>query len=232
MKPKDSLYCMAVEFNTTVENLVNGNQIKNPNEINQGSELLVAYKQPNGEQLYNMWDKIGNRDCNTMSSLETHGVYYIGTFMWQSLGEKAIPYLTELLNHKCADVRYYTLLSIGRMPIYKMVWNLSQMVNDPDKRVANMAALVLKRMRLVNDIGKRIHVTIGNNKLLSNLGNNPLTTELPEGTAVRVLTWGIPSPSGEEGPVGGVQMYDYVQMLSTGETGFLPRVGHSEIVMI
>lgn len=232
--PGDSLYCIAFQFNTSIKALADGNQIKNPNLIYPGTELLIAYEKPNAMELFNVWKSTGDKYCGQMSSLQIHGIYYIGTFMWQAIGNEAIPYLIELLDHSCAEVRLYTILSMGRIANWSsvVISSLNQMLKDSDKNVVNMASLALKRIRLVRDIGRRIHVTIGDNKLLLNpIYTSPFTV-IPEGTEIRVLMWGVPSPTGEEGPIGDIQIYDYVQVLYTGQVGFLPRLGYNDIVMI
>ncbi|HHW31271.1 MAG TPA: LysM peptidoglycan-binding domain-containing protein [Clostridiaceae bacterium] len=232
--PGDSLYCIAAQLNTTVDNLIEGNDIKNPDLIYPGTELLITYDIPVPEELFNTWKSTGDKYCGQMSSLQIHGIYYIGTFLWQALGYKGMTYLTKLLNHPCPEVRFFTVLSLGRIADGdKVIWSLTQMLKDPDESVVNIATLALKRIRLVKDIGKRVHVTIGEN---NRLFVNPVYTSpfvlLHEGTPVIVMKWRIPSPTGEEGPVGGIQIYDYVQVLSTGQVGFLPRLGYDEIVMI
>ena len=230
----DSLYCIATQFNTSVKALAEGNGIKNPNLIYPETELLIAYEKPNAVELFNAWKSTGDKYCGQMSSLQIHGIYYIGTFMWQALGNDAISYLIELLSHPCAEVRFFAVLSMGRI-VYgdRVISSLNQMLKDPDENVANIAALALKRIRLVKNIGRRVHVTLGNNNklLLNPIYTSPFIV-LPEGTLIITLTWGIPSPTGEEGPIGDIQIYDYVQVLSTGQVGFLPRLGYNDIVMI
>lgn len=230
--PGDSLGCIAAQFGTNVKAMAEGNQMKNPNLLHAGSELLVAYDRPDPVQLKNQWQSMGGVPCVEMSPQQLYGVYYIGTFMWQSLGDEAIPYLLELLKHPCPEVRYYTAISLGRIATERASAALKSMLRDPDKNVANIAALALKRVNLVKDIGKRIHVTKGSNKLLANpISTAPFKT-LPEGTPVITVKWRIPSPTGEEGPRGDIQLYDLVQVVSTGQFGFLPRLGFDEIMMI
>lgn len=231
--PGDSLYCIATQFNTSVSDLAKGNGIKNPNLIYPETELLIAYEIPDPKELFNSWKSTGDKYCGEMSTLQIHGIYYIGTFVWQAMGNKAIPYLTELLNHPCFEVRFYAILSMGRIADGdNIVSSLNEMLKDPDEYIVRIAELALKRIRLVKDIGRRVHVTLGYNRLLLNAIYTSPFIELPEGTPIRTLRWRIPSPTGEEGPLGDIQVYDYVQVLSTGQVGFLPRMGYNDIVMI
>jgi len=47
-----------------------------------------------------------------------------------------------------------------------------------------------------------------------------------------VLRWHLPSPTGEEGPRGGIQIYDQIQVFNTGEIGYLPRFGLEQLTFI
>jgi hypothetical protein len=109
---------------------------------------------------------------------------------------------------------------------------LTGLLNDPNPVLANRARLAIRRIDLVDEFGKRIHVMTLNNELIGDINTGTPVTPLPEGTAIRVLRWHVPSPTGEEGPRGGVQIYDYVQVISTGQTGFVPRFGFEQLTFI
>lgn len=53
---------------------------------------------------------------------------------------------------------------------------------------------------------------------------SPIITQIPEGETVLLLQERVENPN-EEGPMGGSSFYDYVQIVSTGKTGFTPRSG-------
>lgn len=232
--PEDNLYCIATQFNTTMDALAEGNDIKNPSLIDPGKELLITYEKPNPEELFNSWKATGDKYCGEMSPLQLHGIYYAGSFVWEGLGSEGIPYLNQLLNHPCAEVRFYAVLSMGRIAEdERIILGLNDMLKDPDENVRNIAALAFKRMILVKEEGKRIHVVLGDsNRLLLNPIYTSPSINVTEGTTIKVLKWRIPSPTGEEGPKGDIQIYDYVQLMSTGQIGFLPRIAYNEIAMI
>lgn len=227
--PGDTLGCLARQFGSTIEVLAQANQIPNPNFIIPGYELLTVRDIPNPVELKRAWEATGGVPCSQMSSLQIHGTYYSGIFMWQSLGAAAIPYLLDLLNNPCDIVRFYTIISLARIALNGRVKaGLSSKLNDPGSYVANIARLALRRIDLVERQGKRIHLTFESNKLYSSSSLSAPSTNLPQGTEIVILRWNIPSPTAEEGPVGGLQAYDWVQVLSTGRVGFLPRVGYNE----
>ncbi len=232
--PGDSLFCLARRFGTTVEVLAAINQIPNPNLIFAGSELLVVPHQvPNPEALKAEWERTGGVPCEEIPEFTIYGIYYLGTFQWAALGQRAVPYLLELLNHSCYVVRLHAAEALGRLGMNgSVVTALSRTLNDPDPNVARMAGLALRRIELVARFGKRIHVLITDNQLIGNLNTKSSLTPLPEGTAITVLRWHIPSPTGEEGPRGGIQIYDQVLVINTGKTGFLPRFGLQQLTLI
>ncbi len=232
--PGDSLFCLARRFGTTVEVLAAINQIPNPNLIFAGSELLVVPHQvPNPEALKAEWERTGGVPCEEIPEFTIYGIYYLGTFQWAALGQRAVPYLLELLNHSCYVVRLHAAEALGRLGMNEsVVTALNRTLNDPDPNVARMAGLALRRIELVARFGKRIHVLITDNQLIGNLNTKSSLTPLPEGTAITVLRWHIPSPTGEEGPRGGIQIYDQVLVINTGKTGFLPRFGLQQLTLI
>ncbi len=53
---------------------------------------------------------------------------------------------------------------------------------------------------------------------------SPVIMQIKEGETVLLLKERVENPN-EEGPMGGSSFYDYVQIISTGQTGFTPRSG-------
>jgi hypothetical protein len=47
-----------------------------------------------------------------------------------------------------------------------------------------------------------------------------------------VLRWHIPSPTGQEGPKGGIQLYERVRVISTDQIGYIARKGDNELNII
>ncbi|WP_231929046.1 hypothetical protein, partial [Brevibacillus sp. SKDU10] len=79
---------------------------------------------------------------------------------------------------------------------------------------------------------KRFHLTTNDWLILQEPRSESIKTDIPKGTAVLGIRWNIPSPFQEEGPRGGLQTFDYVQIVETGQTGFMPRVGYNAIWLI
>lgn len=233
IKPGDTLWCLYRLFNIPVNVLVEINNVVNPNLIYPGTELLIGDYRVNPQELQETWRNTGGVDCDELNPMQVHGIYYIGSFQWEALGRRGIPYLLDLLNHPCDTVRAYTAISLGRIGLNGNVVNaLSNLLNDPQEYIRNTARVAIKRINLLTRWSRRVHVTISINRLYSepNLESSSIT--LPEGTEVISLVWAIPSPTNEEGPRGGFQVYDYVQVINTGQKGYLPRVGFNEIRLI
>ncbi|MGO4889483.1 LysM peptidoglycan-binding domain-containing protein [Anaerobacillus sp. MEB173] len=229
----DTLWCIANQFSQSVASLAAANQIRNPNQIYAGSELLVLFEPPNPQELFDEWNRMGGVQCEEMSSLQVHGIYYIGSFRWETLGERAIPYLTDLLRHSCDTVRYYTVLSLGRIGTGMQTrLALQQALNDEVPYIAELARFALQRYQLIPVWTKRIHIITSNTILLNQPTSSSPSHPISKGTPVIVQRWNIPSPTGEEGPRGDIQMFDLVQITGTGQIGYLPRVGFNEIVMV
>lgn len=231
VRPGDTLWCLAREFGTTVEVLARINRIADPNYILAGSELLIAPEIPDPAQLKETWERTAAQYCDTFNSLQIHGIYYIGSFQWEALGRRAIPYLLQLLRNPCDVVRAYTVISFGRLGLDRQVRTaLGGVSGDP--AVADLVPLALRRIDLVAQGRKRVHLIMRDTTLLDWPQIGSSGTPLPAGTEVIALRWHIPSPTGEEGPRGGIQLYDYVQAVSTEQTGFLARAGFDEILLI
>lgn len=229
--PGDTLYCLAQQFNTTVRVLAANNQIVNPNILFSGVELLTLPNIPDPEALKSSWLNTATQ-CDTLNSLQIHGIYYIGSFQWAALGRAAVPYLLDFLKNPCEVVRIYAAISLGRLAANRTVSAaLRDSLNDTSL-VAAMAKLALRRIELAVRGQKRIHLTAADTYLAAEPVLNSSATPLPQGTEVIVRRWNIPSPTGEEMPPGGLAVWDQVQVVRTGQIGFLLRVGYTEIELI
>ncbi|MBU8907495.1 LysM peptidoglycan-binding domain-containing protein [Desertibacillus haloalkaliphilus] len=234
VQPGDTLECLASQFNITTEHLIKTNQLFNQALIMPGTELLILLEQPEPNQLYQLWNRMGGAaTCDLMNPLLIHGVYYIGSFYWESLSDVAIPYLSQLIKHPCDPVRQYAAISLGRIATAKAHDVLNVAIHDRDPHVSEMARLALLRTQIVQQYrSKRYHVTTNDHLILDTPESSSATTKVPKGTALITLRWNIPSPTQEEGPIGDIQLFDYVQIVQSGKIGFMPRVGHNAIWMI
>ncbi|GAV24961.1 hypothetical protein ciss_08940 [Carboxydothermus islandicus] len=226
----DTLTCLARQFNTSVAVLAAINKIPNPNIIYANTELLIGPEIPDAQKLFLAWQE-AEKNCDNLNSLQVHGTYYIGSFQWEALGNKAIPYLLSFLNSSCILTRAYAILSLGRVGLNgKVTKALKPLLNDPE--ISSLVKIVLRRIAL-NSMGqKRTRILLGDNELYTAPYLNSPHTILPNGTEVVVLQWYIPSPTGEEMPPGGLALWDYVMVLRTNLRGFLLRKGYQEISLI
>jgi len=232
VKPGDTLYCLARQFNTTVSVLCANNQLDNPNMIYAGAELLVIPVMPNPQVLKDNWENTARLYCGMMNPLMEHGIYFIGTYEWEALGESAVPFLLKLLKNPCSVVRRSAVISLGRIALDGNVKQaLTKMYNDSED-IAGLAKIAVKRIDAVSSGNRRIHFNYIDSHIYSRPDLNSEKESLKKGTGVIVLEWHIPSPSGEEGPRGGVQIYDRIQVVDNGMTGFMPRTGYDESILI
>ncbi len=230
--PGDTLYCLAWQFNTTIGVLASINRIGNPNILFSGTELLIGPEVPDPETLNESWVTTAEQFCDTLTSLQVHGIYYIGTFQWQAAGRAAIPYLLNLLKNPCKTVRYYSVLALGRLAMNREVKRALRAVENDTPEIADLAGLAVRRINLASRGQTRIHFTTADTYLAEQPYLNAPASPLPKGTAVFALRWHIPSPTGEEMPPGGLAIWDRVQVVNTGQTGYLLRVGYQEIELI
>lgn len=229
----DTLWCLANQFSQSIPSMAAANQLSDANVIYAGRELLVKFEPPNPEELFREWNRMGGVACEEMSSLQIHGVYYIGSFRWEALGERAVPYLLRLLKHSCQTVRFYAILSLGRIGTgAETRLALQQALQDDSGAVVELARHALQRVQLIPSWSKRIHVLTADSSLLEQPNSQSPSRRLPKGTSIMALRWNIPSPTGEEGPRGDIQIYDYVRVMETGQIGYIPRVGFNEILMV
>ncbi len=231
IQPGDSLYCISQQTGISIQTLVNINNIQNPNMIYVGKELILTPPTTDDpEQLKLTWERSPDENCNVYGFTE-HGVYYNGSFEWAAFGGLAIEYLLELLKNPCDIVRRYSVISLGRLGlngrVRKVLISLLQ-----DEAISDIVGFAIRRIDLSAMGLERVHVNITDNNLLAAPDLNSPAIKLPKGAEIVVRRWFIPSPTAEEGPRGGIQVYDYVQLVSTGQVGFVPRFGYTEITYI
>lgn len=231
VQPGDSLWCLAQQFNSSVHVLATINQIKNSNLVFPGTEILIGPEVPNAKELRRTWETTAAQYCDILNPLQTHGIYYIGTYQWQALGQKAIPDLLDLLKNPCTVVRYFAALSLGRIGINHTVTEaLKNQLSDPT--VQGVARHAIRRIELVQNAQSRVHVITAATSLLATPNLDSPATVLPEGSEVIVWKWFVPDSTGASGPKGDIQIYDLVQVVQTGQTGFLPRIEYNETQLI
>ena len=219
----DTLSCIAAQFNKTITSLAATNQISNINQIFVGDELLIRDR-PNPEELLNSgWNP---DDCEYTGTNVAFDFFNGGSFLWEALGETAVPYLLPLLQHKCNEVRYFAVVSLGRIAKgARTGLALLEALKDQNPDVVNLAQLALRRFQLVQTFTKRLHIVTSDSELLSEPTFGSPSTPVPKGTEVISLRWRIPSATDEEGPLGGPFVYDQIKILNSGKVGFLPRLG-------
>ncbi|WP_139488843.1 LysM peptidoglycan-binding domain-containing protein [Brevibacillus dissolubilis] len=227
----DTLLCLARQFSQSVESLIQTNQISHPNRLTPGMELLVKQEMPDPQELLKRWADVTIDQCDLINMAWNEAIYYRGSFQWEALGEKAVPYLRLLLKHPCDTVRSSAVTSLGRIARGRGVASaLQQALLDQDDLVVQKARLALKRYQLVQRWGKRVHITMNPMRLYNNPVPNASSTNIPEGTPIIILRWWISVPNEEEAM--GYQFFDYVQILETGETGYLPRAANGPMMYI
>lgn len=229
----DTFLCLSKQFNIPIENLIYMNKV-NPNSIPTGYELLIESYMANPAELKEEWDSIGKKECDKLSEEKVHDIFYKGSFIWQALGMQSIPYLLQLFKNPCDIVRFYSIVSMGRIAPNNTTVNnaLIAMEDDKSELVSTSAKLVLDRIELVQRYNKRMHITIVENRLYDSPNLKSDSLDLPIGSEVMSLSWAIPSPTGEKSATGAILIYDVVRMFSTGQDGFLPRLGLNEINVI
>jgi len=226
IKRGDTLRCLAGVFEMNLQDLIymNRDRIQNPDLILPGNELLVlpffhvGYYPPT--LVYNMKSAINLYGCEGLLTTTDARVTFEGNYVlaWEGLGKDGIPYLLELLNDPCYSLRYYAAKSLGKIASNQadVLAALGKASGDSNAVVAEMAKNALKRINLVQTYGKRIHVITENVNLLSEPGKEAgLIRTLPSGTEFIGLEWRIPGLN--------FSYFDYVKILSTGETGFIFR---------
>lgn len=134
-------------------------------------------------------------------------------------GDAILPAIDQLLSEPVpAD-------ATGAYP-FNMMFALSQFngpaVKDVLKKHDGQLALKAVEAREVNPAYRVIYSECS--LLQSQFYTSPIITQIPEGETVLLLQERVENPN-EEGPMGGSSFYDYVQIVSTGQTGFTARSG-------
>ncbi|REE94606.1 LysM domain-containing protein [Paenibacillus taihuensis] len=229
----DTLSCLAAQFHQTEAGLAAANQLQPGNPPVMDSELVVGFTRPDPAQLAASWRKTAADASCDFNSMQQHGIYYIGSYQWETIGESAVPYLLPFLKDSCAMVRYYAVLSLGRIATGPGVQAALQgALQDSDPSVAELAAYALARAQLVPGSTKRLHITTSDQQLYKEPSGTSSSTLVPKGSEVISLRWNIPSGTNEEGPRGGLEYYDQVQVRSTGQIGYFGRVGFNDSQLI
>jgi LysM repeat protein len=226
-RPGDTLDCIANQIGISTEYLAKINNIQNPNWLYSGRELLSSglYYDTPGE-LRELWENTPDDDCN-IYGMADFGIYYIGSFDWIAYGEASIQPLLELLANPCEEVRYHAIMSLGRLALNGKVLQALTPFTKNNDYLSDIANIAIRRIYLKSMGLDRIHITTYN----SFLSTDSETIEVPEGSEIVVLKWFVPNLD-EEGPRGGYQVYDYVQIVKTGQIGFFPRAGNAAITFI
>ncbi|SHJ68017.1 LysM peptidoglycan-binding domain-containing protein [Tepidibacter formicigenes] len=229
----DTYLCLSKEFNIPVKSLIYMNKF-NPTSIPTGSEILVGDYMGSPIDLKEQWETIGNTKCDKLTEDEIYNVYYNGSFIWQTLGNQSIPYLLDLLKHNCDIVRFYSIVSLGRIAPNNLnvINTLINMTSDKSELVSTAAQLALDRITLVEQYGKRMHITVVENRIYDEPNLKANSFLVPIGNTVMSLNWAIPSITGEKNMTGDVILYDRVRFFSTGQDGYMPRLGFNEINVI
>jgi hypothetical protein len=148
-------------------------------------------------------------------------------------GEAAIPLLAQMLD-KGEQYREEEGGAIGAFP-FNVIWALAHI---PSSRALNAlekyfeatqdpaAALAIQGWRLrLNEQSSRFGVLINDGALLENPREKALVVKkIKAGQKVKIFKEQIANPK-EVGPRGGVQYYDRVELLPSGEQGYVPRGG-------
>lgn len=233
IQPSDTLECLAFRFNTTLETLMEINHLNYSVPLLPGTELLVGIQKYTPKELYEKWSLAGETDLKCSAS-SNHEVFFRGSYEWEAIGDPAIPYLAELLKHPCDGVRLGAVLSLGRIASSNAQNILEAFIkqsNDP--LIIEEAQIALQRIQVVQKTkNKRFHLTVHDYLILREPTYSSVQTNIPKGTVVIGIRWNIPSPLQEEGAKGGLQMFDYIQIVKTGQTGFMPRVGYNSLWLI
>lgn len=226
-RPGDTLDCIANQVGMSTELLAIINNIQNPNVLYSGSELLItSLYYDNPEDLKKLWETTPGDDC-FINGMADHGIYYLGSFQWLAYGEASIQPLLELLANPCEDVQLNAIISLGRLALNGKVLKALIPFTKNEDYISDFAKIAIRRIGLKSMGLDRVHITMNN----SYLSTESDTIEVPKGSEIVVLKWFVPNLE-EEGPRGGYQVYDYVQIVNTGQTGFFPRAGDAAITFI
>ena len=76
-------------------------------------------------------------------------------------------FILQQIKHSCQFIRYFAALSLGRIGLgaNEVIAGLTKLSADPEIIVADIAKLALKRISLINQYGREIHVAINDIRL-------------------------------------------------------------------
>lgn len=219
--PGDSLECVAHYTGTSVSNLLRNNSLHNIRRLYPGMEVLIHGNRPETETLYDHWLK---RPVNNQLTEEQTKEYYEETYTWHSWGKRALAPLTQLLTHGCPEVRYYAILSLGRLAINQGVIGALEIIKEDRYREnRKLAGLAIDRIILAEQGYRRTRLLIKPGKLVDDLNRlTPAITPLVEGTGVIVLKWYVPVVASANTSED-ISVFDYVMVVASGHKGFLKR---------
>ena len=223
-QPGDSIESVSRCFNITPELLIKANNIKN-GRLFPYSELLIVQWIPKPGELKKIWENTGDRYDGALAPIDIHDIYYSGTFMWEAMRKDALVPLQQLIRHKCDMVRLFTADSLARLAIKggdRMVNTLKQARGDRNPFVGLMASYALERINLAFRGFRRIHILSVDSMLFEKPDHYSPATRLSRGTHVAVLQWHIP----------GTSVFDRVQVVQSGKTGFLQRFLYDETPLV
>lgn len=255
IRPGDSLWCLSHQlapirpYSYPIEMFLRANKekIQDPNLIFPGTELLISSANIAPEELASFWKRTATKEnCAESLSRYDYHYYHSGTFTWLAIGNSSIPYLIELLKLHCPVTRYFSAMALARIApdSQEVISALQSLLQDQtnivpyNQTIAEMAAIALERIRLVSIYGPNVHLSSVNIALIDDSGNfiddYKIKRIYPKGTPMTVLHWHIPSssPKPTEGNTSETQVYDYVRLLGTGETGFIKRGFNNEVVLV
>lgn len=219
--PGDNLECIAYYSKTTVVDLLRNNSVASRHHLYPGAELLIWGRRSDLDGLFMAWS---GYPAGSQVSETQRGSFYQECFGWQAWGNKAVPFLIKLLSHNCPEVRYYAMLSLGRLGIDRgALGALAGGLQDSHHDNRILARLAADRIILCQQGYRRTRLLIKADRLLDDLNRPiPAVTPLVEGTGVIVLKWHIPGPERVDDhdiPM----IYDYVLIAASSQRGFLPR---------
>ncbi|MBU8907502.1 LysM peptidoglycan-binding domain-containing protein [Desertibacillus haloalkaliphilus] len=228
--PGDTLTCIANQIpRNSVEGLRKSNRLYGTNQVSPGMELILGFGGiPDIDALVDRWT-FPVEECLDLIDALRIGSFERLSYSWEVVGERGVPYLLPFLQHPCESLRFGAVLSLGRIGIgIETRAGLEQATRDRDPFIAKIARLGLKRHQLIPRWTKRVHVNIFAVDLMSNPNEYSPTTLVREGTPFIVHRYNV----GARPTATGTNVYDLIQLVETGEVGYLPREGLAGMYMI
>jgi len=222
--PGDSIESISECFNIHPDLLKKANDIKNV-LLFPYSELLIVQWIPKPGELEIIWDNVGEKYDGALSPIDIHDIFYSGSFLWEAMRKDAIAPLLKLIRHKSDTVKLFSVVSLARLASKgggKVINALKDLCSDRNPFVGLMASYALERINLASRGLRRVHILSVDGMLYEKPDPNSPVTILSRGTHVTVLQWYIP----------GTFIYDRIQVVESGHTGFLQRFLYDETPLI